>query len=70
MCFLKFVYICQIVSNEILCLIKRNWFRFDLPEPCYSNIYVIVIVKNSNRPIQNLLIVLNECVWYTRKRKR
>ena len=34
--------------------IKRNWLRFNLPQLCQSNVYVITIVTLRNMPIQNL----------------
>ena len=55
------VNLLNLVSTCHFCLIqkiiyhlKRNWLRCSLPKFCRSSIYVITIVKFSNRPIQNL----------------
>ena len=44
-----------IEKHLILTLAKKNWPRFSLPKFTRSSIYVITIVKFSNRSIQNLL---------------
>ena len=40
--------------QKIICYLKRNQPRFSLPKFYRCSIYVIAIVKFSNRPVQNL----------------
>ena len=49
---LNLISTCHFLSHTID--LKRNWPRFSLPKFCRSGIYVITIVKFSNRPIQIL----------------
>ena len=54
MCLLNFISTCYYCFiQKIIYHLKRNWPRFSLPKFCRISIYVITIVKFSNRSIQN-----------------
>ena len=55
MCLLNFISICHFCFiQKIIYHLKRHWPRFSLLKFCRSSIYLITIVKLSNRSIQNL----------------
>ena len=67
MCLLNFISTCLCFIQKLIYHLKRNWPRFSLPKICRSSIYVIAIVKFSNRPIQIYSIFLSELLWISVK---
>ena len=68
MCLLNFISTCHFCFiQKIIYHLKRNWPRFRLPKFFRSSIYVIIIVKFSNSPIQNVFNFLIELLWISVK---
>ena len=61
MCLLNFIYTSNFcLIQKVIYHLQKNWPYCSLPKFCRSSIYVITIVKFSNRSIQNLFNLLQQ----------